>query len=414
MRALKYISWGDNTGYAIAAKTYVRALIEAGIDLTWTPMLTGLGNYEPYFSTTWPCPILGSVCNRNIDYDTVLIHTIPEYYPEWIAQERRPNRRIFGYTVWELERLPDHWPPILNQLDGVIVPCSWNVDIFRNSGVTVPIHVVPHLSQFEYINSSTDVDDANIRERLGLLKKDPTPFIFYTIGFWSHRKAPYLALEAYLKAFDANDPVLMVIKTTPKDFTRRTRHWRNGFRLRHPSPLAFVQAFVSRYPGRAKVVVITDDTLSDGQILALHKIGDCFVSLARTEGWGLGAFEATRLGNPVVMTGYGGQLDFLDPEFTYLVDHKMVAVHEPTWAENYKPSDDWAEPSLEHAAHLMREVFDKRAFARKRADTYAQLLAKKFSKNAILSNLLCALSKDRFRASRENGTTLCTLTISKY
>jgi glycosyltransferase involved in cell wall biosynthesis len=206
----------------------------------------------------------------------------------------------------------------------------------------------------------------------------------------------------------------MVIKTTPKDFTRRTRHWRNGFRLRHPSPLAFVQAFVSRYPGRAKVVVITDDTLSDGQILALHKIGDCFVSLARTEGWGLGAFEATRLGNPVVMTGYGGQLDFLDPEFTYLVDHKMVAVNEPTWAENYKPSDDWAEPSLEHAAHLMREVFDKRAFARKRADTYAQLIAKKFSKNAILSNLLCALSKDGFRASRENGTTLCTLTISKY
>ena len=400
MRALKYISWGDNTGYAIAAKTYVRALIEAGIELTWTPMLTGLGNYEPYLSTTWPCPILGSVCNRNIDYDTVLIHTIPEYYPEWIALERRPNRRIFGYTVWELERLPDHWPPILNQLDGVIVPCSWNVDIFRNSGVTVPIHVVPHLSQFDHINSSTDVDDVIIRERLGLLKKDPTPFIFYSIGFWSHRKAPYLVLEAYLKAFDVNDPVLMVIKTTSKDFTRRTRQWRNGFRLRHPSPRVFVQKLIARHPGRAKIVVIADDTLSDEQILALHKIGDCFVSLARTEGWGLGAFEATLLGNPVIMTGYGGQLDFLDPEFSYLVDHKMVAVNEPTWSENYKPTDGWAEPSIEHAAHQMREVFKKRAFARKRAETYAQLIAKKFSKNAILSGLLCVLSKIEVRASR--------------
>ena len=193
MRALKYISWGDNTGYAIAAKSYVRALVDAGIDITWTPMLTGLGNYETYFSSSWPCPILESVCNRNIDYDTVLIHTVPEYYPEWIVRERRPNRRIFGYTVWELEILPEHWPPILNQLDGVIVPCNWNVNIFRNSGVTVPIYVIPHLSQFEPINLSTDVDDANIRERLGIVKKDPTPFIFYTIGFWSHRKSPYLA-----------------------------------------------------------------------------------------------------------------------------------------------------------------------------------------------------------------------------
>lgn len=394
MRALKYISWGDNTGYAIAAKTYVRALINAGIDITWTPMLTGLGNYETYFSSSWPCPILESVCNRNIDYDTVLIHTVPEYYPEWIVRERRPNRRIFGYTVWELEILPEHWPPILNQLDGVIVPCNWNVNIFRNSGVTVPIYVIPHLSQFESINLSTDVDDANIRERLGILKKDPTPFIFYTIGFWSHRKSPYLALEAYLRAFDANDPVLMVIKTTSKDFTRRCRHWRNGFRLRNPSPLKFVQDIVSQYPGRAKVVVIADDSLSDAQILALHKIGDCFVSLARTEGWGLGAFEAARLGNPVVMTGYGGQLDFLDPEFTYLVDYKMVAVNEPEWAENYKSSSCWAEPDLEHAVHLMREVFNKSVEARKRADSLAKLITEKFSRNAVVSDLIGVLNKN--------------------
>ena len=33
---------------------------------------------------------------------------------------------------------------------------------------------------------------------------------------------------------------------------------------------------------------------------------------ARAEGWGLGAFEAAQLGKPVIMTGYGGQRDFLD------------------------------------------------------------------------------------------------------
>jgi glycosyltransferase involved in cell wall biosynthesis len=129
-------------------------------------------------------------------------------------------------------------------------------------------------------------------------------------------------------------------------------------------------------------------------ILALHKIGDCFVSLARTEGWGLGAFEAARLGNPVVMTGYGGQLDFLDPEFTYLVDYKMVAVNEPEWAENYKSSSCWAEPDLEHAVHLMREVFNKSVEARKRADSLAKLITEKFSRNAVVSDLIGVLNKN--------------------
>src|SRR5690606_37410272 len=169
-------------------------------------------------------------------------------------------------------------------------------------------HLVPHLSQFEQLPPPQPHQRAALLERLEPLAADPARFMFYTIGFWSHRKAPYLAVEAYLRAFTADDPVLMVVKTCAKDITRTHRHWRNGFRRRHPSPKDSIAGLVRRFQNPPPLVVITDETLSDGEMQALHERGDCFVSLTRTEGWGLGAFEAARLGKPVVMTAYGGQL----------------------------------------------------------------------------------------------------------
>lgn len=392
MRGLKYVSWGDTTGYAIAAKAYLRALIDAGQDLTWTPMMMGDNLYQPQTATHWPCPKLSRVCNKAMDYDTVLIHTVPEYYPEWIERERGGGRRIFGYTVWELETLPSHWPAILNRLDGVIVPCRWNRDVFRRSGVTVPVHVVPHLSQFQDLPAPTPADRAALRTRLGRGLDWEDRFVFYTIGFWSHRKAPYLAAQAYWQAFDADDPVLMVVKTSAKDITRWHRHWRNAFRRRHPSPARALAEMAAGFARPAPLVLIADETLSDAEMLALHEMGDCFVSLARAEGWGLGAFEAARLGKPVVMTAYGGQLDFLAPELADLVDYHLVPVHEPTWSASYKPSDHWAQPSVEQAALSMRGIFDDQRAARARGRQLGQRIGQDFSQHAVVHALLKALA----------------------
>jgi glycosyltransferase involved in cell wall biosynthesis len=392
MRSLKYISWGDATGYAIAAKSYLRALIKAGINLTWTPMLTDKGDYETYDGTNWPCPVLTNVCNRDIYYDTVLIHTVPEYYPYWIDRERTLGRRVLGYTVWELEKLPNHWPEILNRLDAVLVPCEWNVEVFQKSGITVPIYVVPHLSQFEYIVPPSGLDRQSLRSRFGKIADLDDRFVFYNIAYWSNRKAPYLALEAYWRAFKSEEKTLMVLKTSPRDITQYHRHWRNGFRLRNPSTLQSIKALASRYSNRAPIVVITDESLSDQEMMALHEMGDCFTSLTRTEGWGLGAFEAARLGKPLVITGYGGQLDYLDPELAYLVNHKMVPVHEPTWSANYRTTDLWAEPSIDHAVNQMREIFENRHDAKKRASQQALKIESAFSTDAVVSTLLRALN----------------------
>jgi glycosyltransferase involved in cell wall biosynthesis len=201
-----------------------------------------------------------------------------------------------------------------------------------------------------------------------------------------------LALEAYWRAFDADEPVLLIIKTCAKDITRWHRHWRNAFRLQHPSPLQTIEKMARRHGRLAPVVVIADESLSDGEIQALHEIGDCFISLTRTEGWGLGAFEAARLGCPVVMTGYGGQLDFLDPKRSWLVDYEMVPVHEPTWAANYRAHDRWAEPSVDQAAAHMRSIFEKPEHANAKAANLARDLERTFSQEAVISTFIKALT----------------------
>lgn len=378
-----YVSWADNTGYAIAAKSYLGAFQRAGMSVSWEPMLPGPDLYERATDYRPDDPVLAGLIDPLADYDTMVIHTVPEYYPPLIAEARRGGKRVFGYTVWEHERLPDHWPAILNRLDGVIVPCTWNVDVFRRSGVFAPIHVVPHLSQF-----SQGIDRPTPPEASDWLPPEaasPDRFMFYTIGHWSARKAPHLVIEAYLRAFGAGDPVSLLVKTSRNDVTRWQRHWRNGFRRRHPSPLRAVSRMLKGRGRMAPLIVLPDEERTDTEMLALHQRGDCYVSLTRTEGWGLGAFDAALSATPVIMTGYGGQRDFLDPDLAQLVDYRLVPVQEPLWHHNYRPTDQWAEPDIEQAATMMRSVFEHREDAAERARKLRERLRVRFSEAEIIA-----------------------------
>src|SRR5213076_1122404 len=112
-----------------------------------------------------------------------------------------------------------------------------------------------------------------------------------------------------------------------------------------------------RAHGRQDVHII-DRSLSRGELDGLMAACDCYVSLHRSEGFGLTMAEAMYVGKPVIATGYSGNLDFMTPHNSYLVDYEVVAVGEG--AAPYPAHAEWAEPSVEHAACLMRHVFEHR------------------------------------------------------
>ncbi|MHB1861419.1 MAG: glycosyltransferase family protein [Gemmatimonadaceae bacterium] len=358
MRGLKYVSLYGPTGYGEAARRYMLGLSEAGVPFTWTPI-----DAPPTGQRGGPA-----------EYDTVLVHAVPEYYARWVERER--GKRIVGYAAWETDRPPAHWPALLNSVDLLLVPCQWNREVFRAHGVTTRMHVVPHSAPEPTLPAQRQ------RERFGLR---PGDFCFYTIGEWNARKAVHCTIQAYLETFSANDPVVLIVKTTPVDATRG--RWLG----RLSGTRGAVKRLMRRHERPARVVLVTD-ALSDSEILALHSAGDCYVSLTRGEGWGLGAFDAAAFGRPVIMTGSGGQLDWLTPDYPFLVNHRLVPVDSPRARASYSPDQHWAEADRRHAGLLMRDACNAPAAAAATGHSLMAHVRRRFNRAAVTQRLLEALA----------------------
>jgi hypothetical protein len=89
---------------------------------------------------------------------------------------------------------------------------------------------------------------------------------------------------------------------------------------------------------------------------------DCYVSLHRAEGFGLVLADAMWHGKPVIATRYSGNLDFMTADNSLLVDFELGPIGKDF--DPYPPHGEWATPDVDHAARLMRHVFDDRAAAR--------------------------------------------------
>ena len=81
---------------------------------------------------------------------------------------------------------------------------------------------------------------------------------------------------------------------------------------------------------------------------------DCYVSLHRSEGFGLTIAEAMLIGKPVIATGYSGNMDFTTDKTSLLVDYKLIPVQQGDYP--YPKDEMWAEPDIEQAGDYMRKL----------------------------------------------------------
>jgi glycosyltransferase involved in cell wall biosynthesis len=110
----------------------------------------------------------------------------------------------------------------------------------------------------------------------------------------------------------------------------------------------------------AKITII-DGIFSHDETLSLIDACDAYISLHRSEGLGLTMAEAMLLGKPVIGTGYSRNMDFMDNTNSLLVDFRLV--HLGRTIPPYDADASWAEPSVDHAAQLMRQVYENRSWA---------------------------------------------------
>jgi glycosyltransferase involved in cell wall biosynthesis len=150
---------------------------------------------------------------------------------------------------------------------------------------------------------------------------------------------------------------------------------------------------LARHGDPPAISLITSE-LADDDLHALHIRGDCFVSLCRSEGWGLGAFDAAAYGNPVVTTGHGGHLEYL-PDSAYLVDFELVAVEDPAGFPSYAPEQRWADPDVDHGAALLRDVLANREDAAAMAASLAEDLRWRYREQAVAAAFVSAVDSTR-------------------
>ena len=366
---MRYLAEDDPSGYGESSYRLVSALRAAGLAVEYRAWNIASQTQPPHIG-----PYSRDPHSAIVEKDAPTVaHLVPEHYPE--VREQIGNGQLIGHTVWETDRLPKHWPELLNGADRVVVPCEWNRETFIGSGVTVPISVVPHVACSPW--------PGDHGEPLGL-PDDIT--VFYTIARWDTRKAPWLTVHAFLKAFSADDPVALVVKTRPDDRVRILGRWASCRTIGLQ-----VASLLPDHPRPPRIMLEMHDDWSDARIAGLHTRGDCFISLSRGEGWGLGAFDACAYGNPVVATGWGGPLTYLNSNEAWLVDHELIPVEHET-PSSYSPDQRWAAPDLEHASELLRQIAADVPGARRRCAPLRDRVQTTYAPNIVAQQLLACLN----------------------
>jgi glycosyltransferase involved in cell wall biosynthesis len=353
----RYLSLDERSGYGVAGDRCRTALEESGLEVDWFPFVPGRSwglGYEPAF------PLAGrggtdAAGHKRPDDDVVVAHLVPEYLP--LVRRALPGPFLVGHTVWETDRLPGHWATCLDHADLIVVPSRFAQRAMSEAGLAAAVEVVPH--------AATDLGAAADDRWLDV---DEDVFVFYTIAEWNERKAVGHTIEAFLRAFRSSDRVTLVVKTSPRDH----RHPATPTGRLGPGTAAFAVArLVAGHPDPPSIRLVTRE-LSDAEVVGLHRRGDCFLSLCRSEGWGLGAFDAATHANPVVTTGFGGHLDYLGTS-PFLVGYDLVPVAEGVHS-SYTPDQRWAEPHVDHASVLCRRIADDPESARSWAAALAEQL----------------------------------------
>jgi hypothetical protein len=229
--------------------------------------------------------------------------------PAWLASFDAVTCVLF--TMFETTRLPISWAAELNRLTGCVVPTPWNVDVFRRSGVTVPIAV-----------TGLGVDAA----AYPMLQRDHArwPYTFLWSGTPDRRKGWDVAYRAFRRAFGDRRDVRLILR----------------FRSLPPGLLGCRDANVEIRHGK----------LEHPAWLALLGEADCFVFPSRGEGWGLTAREAAATGLPVIATDWGGLAQDLDNWGIPLRTAGLVPAEHGFWTEDLGM---WAEPDAVHLTALL-------------------------------------------------------------
>jgi glycosyltransferase involved in cell wall biosynthesis len=257
-------------------------------------------------------------------------------------------------TMFESPRLDPYWIKFENTCRAMILPNEGNAIGFHAAGVIVPFYTVP-----------LGYDDRVYRYS----PMDMQGKCVFGLGGRIHpitdkRKGASEAVEIFQKAFPNEQDVELQIKTLNCD------------------------PVVVNPKGDNRIKVISE-LYSLNQLFNWYKGLTAYLSLSRSEGWGLMQHEAMVVGRPVISTRFLGIKEFIRPECMYEVGFttEQAKVH----PDGFSPGI-WTKPNVDDVISQMRAVYRNRMLAAEKGKQ-ANLSVRHLTWNNTAAQILKVLRK---------------------
>jgi len=223
----------------------------------------------------------------------------------------------------------------------------------------LPVLTMPHSIAFE----RPTAPKPELRRRFNLPERSFLFLSLFDLNSYAARKNPGAALAAFARSGLGRDGAGLVLKVQNT--------------AANPDDYAALRAAVAEVPG----ALLIAETLSRADVYALEAACDCFVSLHRSEGFGLAVAECMYLGLPVIATDWSATAEFLDERTGYPVSAGLVTLEQSHGP--YGKGSTWAEPDSAHAVARLRQVFANPAEAAERGARGRATIETRFSPAAI-------------------------------
>lgn len=319
-------------GISEAARSNLLALMAAKIPFSAIDYEFDIPTYQQTESLPEWLPMDGFKFNTN------LVHINPPQLPHlWRAFRGSDltGRYCIGVWYWELPNFPQEWNFAFGLVDEVWVASQFILNCVSASS-PVPVIKIPPCIDPAY-NHRLKRLDYNLPDNRFLF------MCAYDVFSIQARKNPLGAVEAFKRAFAKNDTsVGLVIKVNNA--------------AENPQEIRKLYAHVNGYSN----CYIIEDVFDKPKFNSLLNLIDAYISLHRSEGFGLIPAEAMGFGKPVVMTKWSGNIDFMTDDNSCGVDYKLIPVSKLFGP--YAPGQFWADPDINQAAYFMQKLYSDKKF----------------------------------------------------
>ena len=348
-------------------------------------LLTSLFEMDKYniktISINWGETPMNALNEDNPDHKKILDSIIPgltEQPDIWvqctIPNEFQPvGKYNIGITAGvETDIASGEWVEGCNRMNLVIVPSKHAKDTLMESKyekrdkstnqpigqlqVEVPIEVLHEGVRLDIFDPKVN-QSGELKETLDEIKED---FCYLFVGHWlkgdfgQDRKDLSGLIFTFFETFgDTENPPALLLKASSGGFSITDRS-------RTMSKIDLIKR-MSKKKNLPNVYLLHGDlTDEEMNILYNHDKVKALVSFTKGEGYGRPIAEFITTGKPVIVSGWSGHIDFVNPAFHTYLDGELKPIDKSAvWQGVLNEGSRWFNVNYQKAAETLRDVHKK-------------------------------------------------------